>query len=296
MQPDSQRLTLESLRLLTPYLFARRTVAGKRVLEIGTGGGLGVAMLNASQSCWVVALDVDEDLVRQALRVCRSGHMAGLVADGQRLPFRELSFDVVTCFEVIEHVPHPEQLLGEIERVLRPEGVLLLSTPNRRVRLFPLQRPWNAEHLREYGRRQLTSLLFKTFPFVSVLGVAGREEEYRAYVRHWRMVAARSLLVRSPMRRPMRVARRLLSGSRQHLEGCGDEQSRPVRVDPGSRSVIEEGSPFFVRKLAHPQPLNFLAVCGERQSLVSATAASLEQTVSTVSHDPATREQVDERT
>lgn len=49
--------------------------------------------------------------------------------DGQILPFQQGSFDTVMCNEVLEHVPQPGQLMNEVARVLRPGGVLLLTTP-----------------------------------------------------------------------------------------------------------------------------------------------------------------------
>jgi SAM-dependent methyltransferase len=53
-----------------------------------------------------------------------------VLGDGQALPFRDAAFDGVIATEVIEHVRHPYRLLREIRRVLRPDGHLLLSTPN----------------------------------------------------------------------------------------------------------------------------------------------------------------------
>lgn len=49
--------------------------------------------------------------------------------DGMALPFRDGVFDTVLCNEVLEHVPEPSKLMGEVARVLKPEGVLLLTTP-----------------------------------------------------------------------------------------------------------------------------------------------------------------------
>jgi SAM-dependent methyltransferase len=49
--------------------------------------------------------------------------------DGQSLPFKENLFDTIICIDVIEHVPNPQQMIGELVRVLKPGGVLILSTP-----------------------------------------------------------------------------------------------------------------------------------------------------------------------
>jgi SAM-dependent methyltransferase len=55
--------------------------------------------------------------------------LADVYADGMALPFGDAVFDTVLCNEVLEHVPEPSRLLAEIAHVLRPGGVLLLTTP-----------------------------------------------------------------------------------------------------------------------------------------------------------------------
>lgn len=60
-------------------------------------------------------------------RSCLPG--VDLVADALRLPFADASFDAVLCNQVLEHVSEPAALVGELARVLRPGGVLLLTTP-----------------------------------------------------------------------------------------------------------------------------------------------------------------------
>ncbi len=83
--------------------------------------------------------------------------------DARRLGFTRSSFQLVTCFEAIEHVPQPDILLSELRRVLTEDGCLLLKTPNRAVRLLPLQPPWNHENLRDYSLGNLQRRLRKHF-------------------------------------------------------------------------------------------------------------------------------------
>lgn len=54
---------------------------------------------------------------------------ADVLYDGERLPFPDASFDVVMSVQVLEHTPHPEALIAEMARVLRPDGLLILSAP-----------------------------------------------------------------------------------------------------------------------------------------------------------------------
>jgi SAM-dependent methyltransferase len=74
------------------------------------------------------------------------------------LPFADDTFDAVVCFEAIEHVADPSCVLDEFRRVLRPEGVLLISSPNRGV--YP---PGNRFHIHEYRPRELEEALARRF-------------------------------------------------------------------------------------------------------------------------------------
>ena len=99
--------------------------AFSRALVVGCGTGDDVTALNAKM---ITALD----LSWVAVRFARDERpIASYVqADGMRLPLSSGTFDVVLCSEVIEHVLEPDRLVGEIARVLAPNGLLLLSTPN----------------------------------------------------------------------------------------------------------------------------------------------------------------------
>ena len=70
------------------------------------------------------------------------------------MPFADGSFDVVTCFEVIEHLERPQELLAECRRVAGEDGVVVISTPNR---LMTVEQ--SAFHVREYAPNELDELL-----------------------------------------------------------------------------------------------------------------------------------------
>jgi ubiquinone/menaquinone biosynthesis C-methylase UbiE len=177
---------LEFVRILTPYIFARRLVLGKSVLDVGCGLGYGDWLLAISGGERIVALDIEQSKVRRVASF--RGHfqnLYGLVMNAQDLAFGDHTFQVITCFEVIEHVPKPHLLLSGLRRVLKRDGVLLLTTPNRALRLLPFQRPWNSEHLREYTLKALRGELGRYFPSVAVLGISGEPEHYGFYRRMW---------------------------------------------------------------------------------------------------------------
>lgn len=102
------------------------------VLDVGCGGGL-LAEEIASMGLDVTGIDPSE----QAIEVARAHALEnGLAIDyrvgsAERLPFENGSFRIVTCCDVLEHIPDWELVLGEIARVLRPGGIVFYDTINR---------------------------------------------------------------------------------------------------------------------------------------------------------------------
>ena len=101
-----------------------------RVLDAGCGGG-GTALSLAEEAGFAVGLDLDARFRGTGTRLAQERQVQGAAVvqgDGQRLPFRDGSFDVVFSHSVIEHVGSAESYLRECHRVLRAGGVLYLST------------------------------------------------------------------------------------------------------------------------------------------------------------------------
>jgi 2-polyprenyl-3-methyl-5-hydroxy-6-metoxy-1,4-benzoquinol methylase len=153
-----------------------------RVLDIGCGEGYFAAAL-AQRGAEVVAVDVAEEPLRRA-RALLPGLDARLVEPEAPLPLEDSSFDVVWSGETIEHVADTSQWLSEVRRVLRPGGLLVLSTPDHgrlsRLRMalsrgaFEAHFDPRSDHLRFYTRRVLAAL-FADFGFedVVVFGAGG---------------------------------------------------------------------------------------------------------------------------
>jgi SAM-dependent methyltransferase len=160
-----------------------------RLLDVGCGEGYGSSLLTVAE---YVGVDVDREVVERAGDRYGNERTSFVLSDGARLPFAERSFDIVTSFQVIEHVEDVATYLQEIRRVLVAGGTALFTTPNRLLRLGPAERPWNRFHLREYAPQDLYEALNGVFSVVAVYGVRGTnalEELERKRVRRARLFA-----------------------------------------------------------------------------------------------------------
>ena len=151
---------------LKRYAFAEPWCRGKEVLDVACGVGYGSAYL-AQSAAHVVGGDLSEEAIAYALRRYATTNVEFRVLDAAALPFPSDSFDAVCSFETIEHLPDRDAYLGEVARVLRPDGVLLVSTPRADS---TTERPDNPFHLVEYSREDFERLLRQRFGSVELYG------------------------------------------------------------------------------------------------------------------------------
>lgn len=151
------------------YAFAARYTQGKRALDIGCGTGYGVAEL-AQHARFVAGLDVAADAIGYARAHYPVANAQFLQGAATKLPFADHSFNLITAFEVIEHLSDWRDCLAEARRVLRPDGVFLVSTPNKlyyaesRAKEGP-----NPFHIHEFEFAEFRDALSEFFSSVAIL-------------------------------------------------------------------------------------------------------------------------------
>jgi SAM-dependent methyltransferase len=143
--------------------------AGREVLEAGCGEGYGADLI-AGIARRVVAVDYDEAAVAHVRS--RYARVQVMQANLAQLPLPDASVDVVVNFQVIEHLWDQAQFVSECARVLRPSGLLMVSTPNRITFSPGRDTPINPFHTRELNACELTQLLVDAgFSEVSISGL-----------------------------------------------------------------------------------------------------------------------------
>jgi len=148
-------------RCLYAYKAASEIAKGD-IIELGSGEGYGIQMLAPIAGRYLAVDKFDTDI---------SGH-ANVEFRKQLLPslagIDDNTFDFAVTFQVIEHIQDDKTFIKEIHRVLKPGGILMLTTPNRPMSLT--RNPW---HIREYTADELASVVGKSFGKVEVKGVFG---------------------------------------------------------------------------------------------------------------------------
>ncbi len=162
---DDARINYEHLHR---FLFAKTYAEGKVVLDAGCGEGLG-SLIVAQSASYVVGIDLDKDIIKLAKEKYKRENLSFLVSDIKDIPFKSKSFDMVICLEVIEHIEEQERALFEMKRVLKEDGILIISSPNKKV--YSDDRNFkNPYHVREFYEEEFLSFLSSCFKNVVILG------------------------------------------------------------------------------------------------------------------------------
>lgn len=150
------------------YLAASEIVAGKEVLDIASGEGFGSEILSRS-AARVIGVDIDHSAVAHANARYGNEKLSFIEGNAAEIPLADDSVDVAVSFETIEHHDRHEEMLKELRRVLRPGGVLVISSPEKYA-YTDITGQVNRFHVKELYREEFVTLMRSYFPHVTFYG------------------------------------------------------------------------------------------------------------------------------
>jgi len=154
---------LRSAFHLARYEFASGYSRERKVCDVACGTGYGAALLaQRGKALSVDGFDCCPLTIHYANQKYGSARVRFSVGEAERLPVADGSYQLLTSFETIEHVPQPAEVIAEFARVLQPDGILICSTPN----LWPLEIA--PHHLHVFSRETFVELLETRFKVCSL--------------------------------------------------------------------------------------------------------------------------------
>lgn len=164
------------------YYLVKQLSRGKKILDAACGEGYGSSLLSAVAE-EVVGLDIDKDAICCAKKKYEKNNLSFRVGSIENLPFENKCFDIVVSFETIEHVGEKIQkkFLDEILRVLKDDGVLIMSTPNKRI-YTDLVHAENKYHIKEFYSDEYITFLRHYFKNIECIC----QYPYTGYFMSWK--------------------------------------------------------------------------------------------------------------
>jgi ubiquinone/menaquinone biosynthesis C-methylase UbiE/broad specificity phosphatase PhoE len=219
-----------------------------RVLDIGTGIGLLPLILSEDGAKQLVGIDISPEMLEQAeyLRLSRGSDAAARVtfrlAPAHALPFREETFDAVTCRLVLNHVRRPERIIKEIVRVLRPGGILILAellgvdNPVKRATQNAIEERRNTAHVAARGAEQYNKLLTDAGLQIEAKEIISFERELEEWLAIYYADRADAAVVREMIEAGLETDAAGINARRQGNTLVFDQRMYYVRaVKPGAR-------------------------------------------------------------
>lgn len=152
------------------YTKLKKYIKGKVVLDVACGTGLGTKIISETAKK-VYGVDLSKKVIKRNMESLGNAKCIFISADMLQLPFNNNFFDVVVSFETIEHTIYTDKFLDEIQRVLKPQGLLLLSTPNNGYahRIKKKFSKWEY-HILEFSKAELDEKIIKRFKIIKFYG------------------------------------------------------------------------------------------------------------------------------
>jgi len=161
--PDIPELKFLYQEHLVRYIFASTFVKDKVVLDAACGTGYGSSFLVENGASKVTGIDNSHEAIQYCTENYSNPRLDFKNADCIQLPFEDSTFDTVVSFEIIEHLKNTDKFLAEMKRVLKNNGIFIVSTPN--IESYDEE---NQFHEHEFNLTEFESILLKNFKNVLI--------------------------------------------------------------------------------------------------------------------------------
>lgn len=158
---------------LIRYQFASQLVQGKTVLDIACGSGYGSKLLAQAGAAKVIALDASQSVINEAQKNFFHDKIEFRVGEAEKIALEENTIDLAVSLETIEHLPEEEVFLRELARVVKPDGLVVISTPNKKI-----SQEKNPYHFKEFTRQEFERSLKRYFPFCLMINQSNALASY----------------------------------------------------------------------------------------------------------------------
>lgn len=145
------------------YGLALKLVEDKSVLDIASGEGYGSYLLSQKARS-VIGVDISEASIEFAKTKYKRNNLEFKVGLAERIPVEDNSIDVIVSFETIEHHGKHHEMLLEFKRILKPNGVVIISSPDK-YNYSDLTNFQNPYHVKELYKQEFQSIMNKYFSY-----------------------------------------------------------------------------------------------------------------------------------
>lgn len=168
LKSTGERLTTHSINYTTiehlhRYGLASELVKNKAVLDIASGEGYGSNLL-AQTAKTVIGVDISTEAIAHATAKYNSANLKFIWGSADKIPCDDELFDVVVSFETIEHHDKHEEMMLEIKRVLKNDGLLIMSSPDK-LYYTDIPQTINPYHIKELYESEFKELIKKHFSY-----------------------------------------------------------------------------------------------------------------------------------
>lgn len=145
------------------YALGQVLAKDKTVLDIASGEGYGSHLLSQVAK-FVYGVDISEESVSHAQNKYKTSNLEFKVGSASSIPIENSTIDVIVSFETLEHHDKHREMMQEFVRVLKPDGIVILSSPEKSI--YKQRDPINPYHIKELTLPELEKLLSTYFKFV----------------------------------------------------------------------------------------------------------------------------------